>query len=307
MNVSTRKSVVQSLLAIVVAGVFAGCAAATANQRALVGHTSDGQTGSAGEKPNRVSKLAEAVEDCLHNAIEGDRHFGDVQGLLQTCIGPTKSRETTIMAAHAALLLIANYGERSIRVFKHEDLTAASGDAAVLKSRVVRAREQLTKFKEAPAPANFVFWPRYGAAIDSNNLNFSNVARAALAPVIRRSKVTVRQYIAASAGAATGVLERVFERRETIARKVQFVKETVDRAETALTEARCAIEYVDRPPAGTATSNVPERQVACEDFKKFDGASKSDPAEAHWNETEQLLNRTIESLDRIINDDAESA
>lgn len=302
MHTSARTSVASMLAALAVAGLLAGCASATKGG-AMAANAGDEQTPAGGERAGHLSRLAQLVEACLHTAVNEDVNLVDVRGLVRACFGATESREARIMASHAAVLLIANYGERSIRVFRSEDPQQARAEASLLKLQVQDAQKELVKLKQTPPSAILASWPTYSAAleVDAPDAMLPGLARAALAPVVRRTKVTVRQYITASAGGAPGVLQRLFERRETAVMKIQFVRETGERAERGLKDARCMVERVDPPAAGHALGDIVGDQNVCATVTtKFGGVGRPGVADAHWNDTEQLLKGTIERLDQII-------
>jgi hypothetical protein len=150
-----------------------------------------------------------------------------------------------------------------------------------------------------------VFWINYSAAIDPNgsDVMLYGVARAALAPLARRSGEAARVYLSASAGGAGGILRQVLERREQILEKGRFVKTTVRLGYEALVEARCAVEYVERlnniaPAPGSSVAEIVGVAHICRDLKPADAAT-------HWQETEKMLDDTVQRLDKIIDEAAE--
>jgi hypothetical protein len=300
MMTSMRTSLGRLVWTIVVGGVLGGCAAAA--------DPSGTPSAMATQEESRAADVAKLAQSCVANAVKGTlSDLEDVHGLLRSCVGAAETKAGRIVAAHAALLLLANYGERSIRVFKDEDIEHAGADATLLKARVQKARERLKGFKESTA-TDLEFWSEYSAAMDPNgsDVMLYGVARAALAPLVRRSKTAARQYISAAAGGVGGVLREVLERRETILRKGELVRATARLGSTALVEARCAVEYVDPPKPGASVADLLGRTDVCHDFKRLDGAGKPDVTSRHWKETEQLLDETIKRLDKIIDEAGET-
>jgi len=309
MNVSIRASFGQWVSAIVVACVLTGCAA-TGVQTGMSRVTLDDGKGGAGAGEDQTPKidLAKLVETCAGSPVQGLSDLEDVGGILRRCIGAPSTKEGKIAAAHAALLLLANYGERSIRVFKTEDLEHAGADATLLKGRVEKVRERLSAIKNAAPGADLVFWSEYSAAMNPDGVDamLYGVSRAALAPLVRRTKDAVRQYISSAAGGAGGALREVLKRREIIVKKVGFVDTTIRLGSVALVEARCGVEYIEPPKAGKAVSDDLGQPGACHDFKRLGAAGSAEAVKRHWEETDRMLTETIKRLDKIIDEAAET-
>ena len=302
MTASMHASLGHLVLAIVVGGLLGGCAT-VADQGGTAGATA------AQQEESRAVDVAKLAQSCIANAVKGVvSDLEEVHAVLRSCVGVPKTKDGRIVASHAALLLLANYGERSIRAFKDEDIEHAGADASLLKSRVQKTRDRLKALKESTA-ADLEFWSEYSASMDPNgpDVMLYAVARASFAPLVRRSKVAARQYISAAAGGVGGVLREVLERRETILKKGEFVRATARLGSTALVEARCAVEYVDPPKPGASVGDLLGRKDVCHDFKKMEGSGKPDTASRHWTETEQLLDDTFKRLDKIIDEAGEAA
>ena len=299
MNTSMR-TLGRLVLAIVVGGLLTGCATMADQPGASSAMVT--------EEESRAADVAKLAKSCIANAVKGTLgDLEDVHGLLRSCVGAAQTKDGRIVASHSALLLLANYGERSLRVFKDEDIEHAGADATLLRARIQKTRDRLKALKDSTG-SDLEFWSEYSAVMDPNgsDMMLYGVARAALAPLVRRSKTAARQYISAAAGGVGGVLREVLERRETILKKGEFVRATARLGSTALVEARCAVEYVDPPKPGASVGDVLGRTDVCRNFKKLDGVGKPDAATRHWKETEQLLDETMKRLDRIIDEAGEA-
>ena len=205
------------LRAVVLAGVvvLGGCAG---NGLDLSGSTED-----------------EGIEGCSQRVVKGiTTDLERVNYVIQDCLGKANSPQAKVARTHAAILMIANYGARSINAFQADDPEHATADALLLKHRVVKAVKKLESIRNNPSIGSSEtkiqkVFPKYRplSLRERGDVQLYGVVRAALAPAVRRTKGAVRSYIRAATGGAAGVLAQVFRRREAIKKKIYETKKTI--------------------------------------------------------------------------------
>ena len=250
--------------------------------------------------------IEKILEDCVDTVTSKVKAFSlaDTERfheLIQSCIGDPQTDQGKIVAAHSTLLILANYGERSIRTFKDVDVERAAAEASLLQARVVKARKKLEELRNPPANAtDYRFWKSYreAASPEGRNLMLYGVAKAAVAPLVHRTKDTVKDYAFAATGGVTGILREALSRRRVVATKVDFVGATVRLGQEAVINARCAIERIDASNGRPHERGLHELGV-CGDIGLLN-------ASQHWTETNAWLDETSAQLTAIIEEAAEA-
>jgi len=200
----------------------------------------------------RLTTSGGVAKTCVSNLVEGATDMDNVNFLIQACLGDAVSPLAKITRSHIATLILANYGERSIRKFQNIDPEHASADALLLQHRIEKAVDKLSKsfVAEKTGRSEKVLrgiFPTYRELSNAPTaeVQLYGVVRAALAPAARRTKSAIKSYITASTGGAAGILREVISRRRTIKAKYIEIRKTLKLGEAATIDTACLLSYID--------------------------------------------------------------
>jgi len=257
------------------------------------------------------SSGGEEIKGCVKRVAKSAiSNLEMVNFAVQDCLGEAKSYKAKNVRTHAAILILANYGARSIALNKLEDEEAAAGQALILKHRIEKAIVKLNQIRgdaNAKAEDDLIskMLPNYRHLTlrQPGDVQLFGVMRAALSPVAWRGRKTFREYtVAAGSGGVGGVVGKLLSRRKIIFAKGESLKNTFSLGRAAIFDTRCLLHEIDSRELGKSdiiVDAVNDKETEENDFKcstNFPGSGLEAQA---WKAMSDWLNETKKTLDEL--------